>query len=131
MDKDTLTELQEKFVELYCTGKYKTMKDAALAAGYGEKGIYRRVYELRRNPQVIKKIEEYQTALRDDVQKRLAFAAKEAVNVLLKVLIDPEASTKDRTIVARDLLDRAGYKPTEKTELTGALNVGLVVDDDL
>lgn len=130
MDK-ALTELQERFVELYCSGKYKTMKDAALAAGYGAKGVYRRVYELRKNPAVIKKIDEYQTALREDVQKRLAFAAKEAVNVLLKVLLDPEASTKDRTIVARDLLDRAGYKPTEKTELTGALNVGLVVDDDL
>ena len=107
------------------------MKDAALAAGYGEKGIYRRVYELRNNPQVIKRIDTYQTALREDVQKRMAFAAKEAVNVLYKVLIDPEASTKDRTIVARDLLDRAGYKPTEKTELTGALSVGLVVDDDI
>lgn len=130
MDK-ALSELQERFVELYCTGKYKTMKDAALAAGYGEKGIYRRVYELRKNPQVLKKIDEYQTALRDDVQKRMAFAAKEAVNVLYKVLLDPTASTKDRTIVARDLLDRAGYKPVEKAELSGAIGIGLVVDDDI
>lgn len=130
MDK-TLTPMQERFVELYCSGKFKTMRDAALEAGYSEKGISQRVSELRKNPEVIKKIEEYQTALREDVQKRMAFAAKEAVNVLLKVLLDPEASTKDRTIVARDLLDRAGYKPAEKTELTGALSVGLVVDDDI
>lgn len=130
MDK-ALTELQERFVELYCSGKFKTMRDAALEAGYSEKGINQRVSELRKNPAVIKKIDEYQTALREDVQKRLAFAAKEAVNVLYKVLLDPTASTKDRTIVARDLLDRAGYKPVEKAELSGALGVGLVVDDDI
>lgn len=130
MDK-ALTELQERFVELYCSGKFKTMRDAALEAGYSEKGINQRVSELRKNPAVIKKIDAYQMALREDVQKRMAFAAKEAVNVLYKVLLDPTASTKDRTIVARDLLDRAGYKPAEKTELTGALSVGLVVDDDV
>ena len=36
-DRDGLTAMQEKLVEAYCSGKYKTTTDIAIAAGYSEK----------------------------------------------------------------------------------------------
>lgn len=130
-DRDGLTAMQAKFVEAYCSGKYKTTTEIAIAAGYSEKSACSQASQLLKNPKVLKKIEERQAELRDYIQKRFSFIAKLALDVLVQAMLNPETSTKDRTIIARDLLDRAGYKPAEKTELTGALNVGLVVDDDL
>ena len=130
-DRDGLTAMQEKFVEAYCSGKYKTTTDMAIAAGYSEKSACSQASQLLKNPKVLKKIDERQAELRDYIQKRFSFIAKQAIDVLVQAMLNPETSTKDRTIIARDLLDRAGYKPTEKTELTGAMSVGLVVDDDI
>ena len=130
-DRDGLTAMQAKFVEAYCSGKYKTTTEIAIAAGYSEKSACSQASQLLKNPKVLKKIEERQAELRDYIQKRFSFIAKLALDVLVQAMLNPETSTKDRTIIARDLLDRAGYKPAEKTELTGALSVGLVVDDDI
>lgn len=130
-DRDGLTAMQAKFVEAYCSGKYKTTTDIAIAAGYSEKSACSQASQLLKNPKVLKKIEERQAELRDYIQKRFSFIAKQAIDVLVQAMLNPETSTKDRTIIARDLLDRAGYKPAEKAELSGALGVGLVVDDDI
>lgn len=131
MEKDTLTPMQAKFVEAYCSGKYKTIEESAIAAGYSEKSAYSQASQLLKNPKILKKIDEIQGEMRDYVQKRIAFIAGKAVEVLYAAMVNPTTSTKDRTIIARDLLDRAGYKPVEKAELSGALGVGLVVDDDI
>ena len=130
-DRDGLTAMQEKFVEAYCSGKYKTTTDIAIAAGYSEKSACSQASQLLKNPKIVKKIDERRAELRDYIQKRFSFVAKMAIDVLVQAMLNPETSTKDRTIIARDLLDRAGYKPVEKAELSGALGVGLVVDDDI
>ena len=130
-DRDGLTAMQAKFVEAYCSGTYKTTTDMAIAAGYSEKSACSQASQLLKNPKVLKKIDERQAELRDYIQKRFSFIAKQAIDVLVQAMLNPETSTKDRTIIARDLLDRAGYKPAEKAELSGAIGVGLVVDDDI
>ena len=35
---------------------------------------------------------------------------------------DPEATNKDRIAVAKDFLDRAGFKPTDEVKVSGNVN---------
>jgi hypothetical protein len=42
-----------------------------------------------------------------------------ARKVMLNILNDPEATDKDKLTAARDLLDRAGFRPTQQKEISG------------
>jgi hypothetical protein len=50
--------------------------------------------------------------------------AVKAYNVLKEIMEKPDAMDKDRLVAARDLLDRAGYKPVDKV----AADVNAVVE---
>lgn len=127
----TFSDKQQKFIDAWKSGDYGTYKEAALAAGYSSVSIRQRLHELRTNPDVKKKIDEFNAGVDREVTNRLALYALKSAEVLYKALNDPNTSTKDRTIIARDLLDRAGYKAVDRVEASGDINVGLVVDDDI
>ena len=65
---------------------------------------------------------EYETALRGNIQ----MAAGEAYKTQVKLL--KSRSEMVRHYAAKDILDRAGLKPTDKVDLNGAMGLKVVVD---
>ena len=49
-----------------------------------------------------------------DLREIFVNDAVKAYNVLLEIMTKPDAMDKDRLVAARDLLDRAGYKPVDR-----------------
>jgi hypothetical protein len=46
--------------------------------------------------------------------------AMKAREVLYEVMVSPDSTDKDKITAAKDLLDRAGFKPIDKKELSGS-----------
>ena len=51
------------------------------------------------------------------MQEEFVFDALEARKVMYQILKDDEARDTDKINVAKDFLDRAGFKPTDKAEI--------------
>ena len=41
---------------------------------------------------------------------------------MFEIMTNPEADDRDKIAVAKDFLDRAGFKPTDEVKLSGELN---------
>jgi len=68
---------------------------------------------------------ERKMALADDLRSEFLFDALEARKAMYKILISPHAEDKDIINVAKDFLDRAGFKPQDKIEVSGSVDAGL------
>ena len=105
-----LTEQRKRFVKEYMALKCKNMRQAAINAGYSEKSAQQQASNLMKDNEVLA----YLQACKDDMDRELreafVFEAKEAFRVMCNILKDPKT---------KHFLDRAGYKPVDKTELTG------------
>lgn len=88
--------------------------NAAIAAGYSEKSAYSQASRLLKSVEVQQYLNNTQQNVNKDLRLLFADHAVNAFNVLLEVMNDPEAQNKDKLVAARDLLDRAGYKPVDK-----------------
>lgn len=86
---------------------------------------------LLKKPEIIEYLNAQKALIMSDVRQQFLFEAKEALEVMHSIMMDPEADEKARLIAARDFLDRAGFKPVDKTEVSGGLSVTLEVDDDV
>lgn len=87
---------------------------AAIAAGYSEKTAYSQGSRLLKSVEVQQYLNKTEQNLNKDLRMMFAEDAVEAYGVLKEVMHDKTAPPKDRLAAARDLLDRAGYKPIEK-----------------
>ncbi|MNW63628.1 Terminase small subunit [compost metagenome] len=87
---------------------------AAIAAGYSEKTAASQGSRLLKSVEVQQYLNKTEQNLNKDLRLMFTEHAVNAFNVLLEVMNDPEAQHKDKLVAARDLLDRAGYKPTDK-----------------
>ena len=87
---------------------------AAIAAGYSEKTAYSQASRLLKNVEVQRYLNKTEQNLNKDLRTMFAEDAVEAYEVLKKIMKDGAAPHKDRLAAARDLLDRAGYKPIDK-----------------
>lgn len=100
---------------------------AAMAAGYSEKTAASQGSRLLKSVDVQQYLNKTEQNLNRDLRTMFTEDAVKAYEVLLKIMEDPTAAHKDRLVAARDLLDRAGYKPTEKVAADinseGTLNV--------
>ena len=50
------------------------------------------------------------------------FDALEARSVMYSIMKNPEAADRDKIAVARDFLDRAGFKPVDEVSVSGNVN---------
>jgi phage terminase small subunit len=126
-----LTDKQKAFVYEYMKSKNATR--AAVAAGYSEKTAYSIGSELLKKPEVAEFLAQQEAELKRDLRERFAEEAEMAFETVVKIAqgISPPGVKKPsaRTVLdaAKDLLDRAGYKPTDKidahVENDGQLNV--------
>ena len=100
---------------------------AAIAAGYSERSAYSQASRLLKSDEVQQYLNNTQQSINKDLRMMFAEDAVEAYGVLKDIMNDPSAPPKDRLVAARDLLDRAGYKATEKViadvNTEGTLNV--------
>lgn len=87
---------------------------AAIAAGYSEKTAYSQGSRLLKSVEIQQYLNKTEQNLNKDLRMMFAEDAVEAYGVLKEVMHDKTAPPKDRLAAARDLLDRAGYKPVEK-----------------
>ena len=97
-------EQQERFIEEFVVHGNATK--AALKAGYSEKSANTRGYQLK-------------VRYQDEIDKRSREAIKSLVPgaiAQLKTLAVEGQSEQVRLAATKDILDRAGFKPTEKIE---------------
>lgn len=107
---------QDRFIEHYLETGNATQ--AAVSAGYSEKSASVTGCKLLQNKAVSGVINE----IRRDIAQELKENAHKAYDVLQDIMTNPECSFKVRATVASNLLDRAGYKATEKREVNSTVN---------
>ncbi|SMQ86833.1 Phage terminase, small subunit [Bacillus sp. OV166] len=110
---DSLTDKQKKFVEIYI--EISNGHKAAVIAGYAEIGASQEAYRLLRNPRVKEYIDELEKERRERIQNRLAAMVEQAVKKMFELATTAESESV-RLAAIKDILDRAGYKATNKVE---------------
>jgi phage terminase small subunit len=110
---DDLTDKQKKFVEAYIELSKGTQ--AAIIAGYAKGSAHVEASRLLKNDKVRKYIEDLQTERRERIQSRLAMLAEKTAEMLFDLAVNAE-SENVRLSAIKDILDRGGYKATDKVE---------------
>lgn len=125
-----LNKMQKDFADFYLAQRKKRQGEAAIRAGYSVKSADSQASQLLKNPKIIKYIEEQQRAKVQELKEEFIYDALEARKVMYKILTDPNAEDKDKITIARDFLDRAGFKPTDKVENTTTITTNPLKDLD-
>lgn len=115
--------------EYFACGGNQTQ--AAIKAGYSPKSAYSQGSHLMRNDKVKKLMEEYKADVYSSLKARISAGAVQAYDVMVSIMNNPKASDRDRFAAAKDIMDRAGYNPTNKQEISGGMSMTLEVDDDV
>jgi phage terminase small subunit len=110
---DDLTDKHKKFTEAYFELNNGTK--AAIQAGYGEKGAHAEASRQLKNVKVRDYLEVLQKERRERIQNRLATMAEKTAEMLFDLAVNAESENVRLTAI-RDILDRSGYKPTDKVE---------------
>lgn len=108
---------QIKFIEEYILTGNATQ--SAIKAGYSERSAAAQASRLLKNDKIQAALKERRSQIEQELREQFIGDALTARKVMVKILNDPEASHKDKLTAAKDLLDRAGFKPTERQEITG------------
>ena len=117
-----ITEQQKLFIDMYLAGRKKNATKAAIEAGYSEKSASSQASQLLNNTKVLEYLKEREVALTQELQQEFLFDALEARKVMYKIMTDEESRDTDKINAAKDFLDRAGFKATEKVEQNIELN---------
>jgi len=119
------TRQQKLFIDEYLRLRKKNATKAAISAGYSKKSAHVQASQLLKNPIVLRYLDEREKVITQELQEEFMFDAQEARKVMYKIMMDPEARDQDKVNVAKDFLDRAGFKPKDKVELEGTVDTGL------
>lgn len=106
-------------------------KHAAIAAGYSERSAESQASRMLRDAKVKQYLNKKEANLDRDLREIFVNDAVKAYNVLLEIMMKPDAMDKDRLVAARDLLDRAGYKPVDqiKADVDGSFTINIGIPD--
>ena len=130
-----ITEQQKLFVDIYLAGRKKNATNSAIEAGYSEKSASSQASQLLNNPKVLEYLKEREVALTQELQQEFFFDALEARKVMYQIMTSKLSRDTDKINAAKDFLDRAGFKATEKIEqsINGEINTnpfnGLSTDE--
>lgn len=117
-----LTEQKQQFIEEYLKLKCKNATKAAIAAGYSEKSASAQASQLLKNCEVADYLKKRKAELAQELRDEFIFDALEAKKEMYRIMVDPNADNRDKITIARDFLDRAGFKPGEEVKLSGSIN---------
>jgi len=112
-----LTPKQKAFVKEYI--RENNGYRAALNAGYSGNSARITASRLLTNANIQKEIQDKRNQIERELRQTFISDALTARKVMIKILNDPEASDKDKLTAAKDLLDRAGFKPSDRKEISG------------
>jgi len=126
------TKQQKLFIDEYLKLRKSNQKQAAINAGYSPKSASSQASQLLNNPKVLEYLNEREKALSQELQEEFIFDALEARKVMYEIMNDPTARDMDRLNAAKDFLDRAGFKATDKVEHSGGISseVNIVIGSD-
>lgn len=117
-----LTEQKILFIEEYLKLRCKNATQAAINAGYSKKSASAQASQLLKNNEVSAYLEQRKSEIAKALQQEFIFDALEARKIMHDIMNNEEAADRDRITVAKDFLDRAGFKPTDEVKLSGKLN---------
>lgn len=117
-----LTEQQLKFADYYLELNNGTL--SAKKAGYSEKGAHVQASVLLKNPKIQAYLDDVRRERREAITNTLAKHTEEAVQILIALARNSESDSV-RLQAVKDIMDRAGYKPTEKVESKNELSGGV------
>lgn len=110
------TGQQKAFIDEYLLNRKRNATAAAIKAGYSEATASVQACQLLKNPSVSAYLKEREELLAQELREEFMFDAIEAREVMNQILKNREARDIDRITVARDFLDRAGFKTTDNVE---------------
>ena len=110
------TEKQDKFIEHYCRTGNATQ--SAIYAGYSEKGAVPSGHRLKN---------QFTAQIQERVKRMVQDMVPASLSAI-QALIDQGESESVRLAAAKDVLDRAGLKPVEKTAVT---NIDAMSDEEI
>lgn len=127
-----LNEQRKLFVDEYIRLRCKNGKQAAINAGYSPKSAQSQASQILNDPNVQEYLKQRKDEISQELKQEFIFDALEARSVMYNILKNPESADRDRIAVAKDFLDRAGFKPTDEINVNGSLNnpfAGLTTDE--
>ncbi|WDM22638.1 terminase small subunit [Paenibacillus polymyxa] len=107
-----LSPKQLVFVQEYL--RHNNITAAAKAAGYSEKSAHVQGSRMLKNDKVKQYLNKNEQNLNRDLREMFVADAVKAYEVMKDIMNDKTAQHRDRLSAAKDLLDRAGYKATDK-----------------
>ena len=114
-----LTEQRMMFVDEYIKLRCKNARQAAINAGYSPKSAQSQSSQILKDSEVQKYLKQRKSEISQELKQEFIFDALEARKVMHEILMNPDAADRDKIAVARDFLDRAGFKPVDEVNLSG------------
>jgi len=110
------------FVDEYIKLRCKNATQAAINAGYSPKSAQSQSSQILMDPNVQEYLQKRKSEISQELKKEFIFDALEARSVMYSIMKDPDASDRDKIAVAKDFLDRAGFKPVDEVSVSGNVN---------
>lgn len=114
-----LTEQRMMFVDEYIKLRCKNARQAAINAGYSPKSAQSQSSQILKDSEVQEYLKQRKSEISQELKQEFIFDALEARKVMHEILINPDAADRDKIAVAKDFLDRAGFKPVDEVNLSG------------
>ena len=127
-----LTEQRRLFVDEYIKLRCKNAGQAAINAGYSPKSAQSQASQILKDSEVSEYLTKRKNEMASELRQEFIFDALEARKVMYEILTNPDAEDRDKISVAKDFLDRAGFKPMEEVRLSGEVQnpfEGLTTDE--
>ncbi|WP_102347279.1 terminase small subunit [Bacillus sp. Marseille-P3661] len=118
-----LTPKQNAFVNEYVKDFNATQ--AAKRAGYSSRRASEIGYQLLQKTTVIDAIRALQSDIEQQLRLHFLYDAIRAREILYEIMVNPNSLDRDKIVAAKDFLDRAGFKPTDKKELASNNSIEL------
>ena len=128
-----ITGQQKSFIDEYIKFGRRNQTQAAINAGYSPKSAESQASQLLKNPKVSAYLEERENDISQAIKREFIFDALEAKKVMAQLMNDDDVPENVRLSAAKDFLDRAGFRPVEKSEVENSGGIGIKVvwaDDD-
>ena len=110
------------FVDEYIKLRCKNARQAAINAGYSPKSAQSQSSQILKDSEVQEYLKQRKSEISQELKQEFIFDALEARKVMHDILLNPDSADRDKIAVARDFLDRAGFKPVDEVSLSGEVN---------
>lgn len=117
-----LNDQRKLFVDEYIRLRCKNAKQAAINAGYSPKSAQSQASQILNDSNVQEYLAKRKNEISQDLKREFIFDALEAREVMYEIMKNPEAADRDKIAVAKDFLDRAGFKPVDEVNVNGNVN---------